>query len=152
MKPAIGAAAAGLLLGAATAASAACSVVTNHVVILNKGAFMEAGFAPLPLELKARWRVDGSESGFLPVPKDQAIERDYPGNYPLVVDLHYSDRLRGWHDGGSVPVYDRVTAQAEQACRAQKVTRLTAVTTILVTQANANGLTWGIDFEFPHGQ
>lgn len=136
MKIAVLVAAAAVCLGAASAAGA-CEVTSNKVIIANGGLFEDGGL-PFDLQLKARWRVGNSQSAYLNVPTRGSIERDYPGNYPLVVDTQYSDKIRGWRRGGSVDVLSAVNAQLQRACRGQQ--SFHAITTLHINQATTVSL------------
>ena len=134
------------LAGVATSAAAECSVVTNEVVIVNNGVFLEAG-VPIPLQLKVQWRVDGSMSGFLDVPHGSSISRPYPGNYPLMVDLQYSDKLRTWHNGGSIDIVAAVNEKLQQACQISNGP-MKALTQVIMAEASVSGVGYGIEASF----
>lgn len=131
----------------ANSAGAACTVATNEVVIVNNGMFVEAG-VPIPIQLKAQWRVDGSVSGYLDVPHAGSIARPYGGDYPLMVDLQYSDKLRSsWRNGGSIDIPAEVNRQLQQIC-GNHSGAVTALTHVTIGTATADRLEYGVVAQF----
>lgn len=147
MKLVVAAATAAGALCAASAANADCTVVTNHVVIANRGVFREAG-VPFDLQLRARWRVADSTSGFLDVGKGDSLTREYPGDYPLVVDFQYSDKLRGWRAGETVDVVGTVASRLRAACPPASNTKFIALTVLTAATATTDGLDVDVEVDF----